>query len=53
VRQILSDRRLAERLADQAKRRSVGHDWDRVADQVLSVYQGLVHERQVAGALPA
>jgi glycosyltransferase involved in cell wall biosynthesis len=42
LRQLLTDSRLAARLAGQARLRAQGYDWDRLSTRVLSVYRGLV-----------
>jgi phosphatidylinositol alpha-mannosyltransferase len=40
------------RMAEQGRRRVEEFSWDRVAQQILSYYERLLHERALAGAQP-
>jgi hypothetical protein len=46
LRRILTDRRLAGRLAARARRRALDYDWDGLAGRVLSIYQDVPHRHR-------
>jgi phosphatidylinositol alpha-mannosyltransferase len=47
--ELLADARLRRAMAQQGLRRVQAFSWERVSQQVLSYYERLLHERQLAG----